>query len=188
MPDSHTRGGSPFGQNDRPANRATLPGKRYEATPAAPPPRPRTVYGTACARTEASAGSITGSQHSQHTKRRGMLKFQRFRLQYSYNIYDHPNIEEIAQFIAGLSWQGYASSTISTYVSGIAFIIKSNGLFDITIREFSIQWTWRSKTAYYVCTLSAFSTCAQPSTAQVLNSKSIGFTLSRTGDAALTWA
>ena len=61
-----------------------------------------------------------------------MLIFQRFRFQYSYNIYDHPNIEEIAQFIADLSWQGYGSSTISTYVSGIAFIIKSNGLSDIT--------------------------------------------------------
>ena len=96
-----------------------------------PPPGPGPSMGQACARTEASVGSITGSQHSQHAKRRGMLIFQRFRLQHSYNNYDHPNIEEISQFIAGLSWQGYASSTISTYVSGIAFIIKSNGLFDI---------------------------------------------------------
>ena len=76
------------------------------------------------------AASRAANTHNTYEK--AWKAFQRFRLQYSYNIYAHPNIEEIAQFIAYLSWHGYASSTISTYVSGIAFIIKSNGLPDIT--------------------------------------------------------
>ena len=76
------------------------------------------------------AASRAANTHNTYEK--AWNAFQRFRLQYSYNIYAHPNIEKIAQFIVYLSWHGYASSTISTYVSGIAFIIKSNGLPDIT--------------------------------------------------------
>ena len=45
-----------------------------------------------------------------------------------------------------------------------------------SLGSFRFQWTWRSKTAYRSARCCAFSTCAQPSTAQVLNSKSIGFT------------
>lgn len=43
-----------------------------------------------------------------------------------------PDVEQVAQFISYLSWEGYAGATISTYISGIAFGMQTLGWPDVT--------------------------------------------------------
>lgn len=59
------------------------------------------------------------------------MAFEQFRREYGYSVQNGPDIEQLAQFIAYLSWRGYAGSTIATYTQGISFFLKSQGLTDL---------------------------------------------------------
>ena len=58
--------------------------------------------------------------------------FEKFRLQYGYDLSIQPDVEQVAHFISFLSWHGYAGATISTYISGIAFGMQALGWPDVT--------------------------------------------------------
>ena len=61
-----------------------------------------------------------------------LRSFDRFRAIYSFPVNWPPTMLQVTDFIAYLSFQGYASNTISTYVSGISYKCKSSNLFDPT--------------------------------------------------------
>ena len=58
--------------------------------------------------------------------------FRKFCRAYGYDPQRIPNVEKVAQFVAYLSWCGYASSTVQTYISGLAFYLQSAGCEDVT--------------------------------------------------------
>ncbi|XP_063967563.1 uncharacterized protein LOC135157047 [Lytechinus pictus] len=69
---------------------------------------------------------------THHTYRNAWSVFKQFRLQYHYDLSIRPDVEQVAQFIAYLSWNGYAGATISTYISGLAFTMQTLGWPDVT--------------------------------------------------------
>ena len=63
--------------------------------------------------------------------------FKKFCRVYDYDPQILPDTEKVAQFVAYLSWCGYAGSTVQTYLSGLAFYLQSAGAKDVT-RNFVI--------------------------------------------------
>ena len=74
--------------------------------------------------------SRANSTHSTYIT--AMNAFGDFCSDYQYDSRVPPNVERIAQFIAYLSWRGYAASTIQTYISGLSFYLQVAGLEDVT--------------------------------------------------------
>ncbi|XP_041470930.1 uncharacterized protein LOC121420388 [Lytechinus variegatus] len=72
------------------------------------------------------------AQSTHSTYRKAWDAFEQFRLRYHYDINVEPDVEQVAQFISFLSWHGYAGSTISTYISGLAFGMQASGWPDTT--------------------------------------------------------
>ena len=55
-------------------------------------------------------------------KQKTVSKFDAFRAQYNFNRSWPPSIDDIVNFIAYLSSEGYSCSSAKTYLSGISFI------------------------------------------------------------------
>ena len=74
------------------------------------------------------------SQSSYETYSRAIQVFRRFLVETGSNSRSFlPNsVDEVAKFVAFLSLRGLAASTIATYLSGLAFFLKTNGVTDYT--------------------------------------------------------
>ncbi|CAG2209864.1 unnamed protein product [Mytilus edulis] len=72
------------------------------------------------------------ASNSWKTYKTAVECFKKFRFIYNYrDIWPVP-IDEIAQFIAYLSYKGFSASTVSTYISGLAHTHKINNITDNT--------------------------------------------------------
>ncbi|XP_071503767.1 uncharacterized protein [Diadema antillarum] len=74
--------------------------------------------------------SRAASTHSTYTQ--AWESFQSFRSAYHFSLSANPTLEQIVQFIAYLSLNGYAAATLATYIAGLSFHLQSRGLRDVT--------------------------------------------------------
>ena len=72
------------------------------------------------------------SQNTQAVYRQAQEAFSKFLAIYFPGEYASFSFEQVALFISYMSMQGYAASTICTYVAGISFNLRSSGRPDVT--------------------------------------------------------
>ena len=76
------------------------------------------------------AQSRASTTHSTYLK--AWESFQNIRLAYKFSLKAAPTIEHLVHYIAYLSLNGYAAATLSTYIAGLSFQLRSLGLQDVT--------------------------------------------------------
>jgi hypothetical protein len=81
-------------------------------------------------------GSIADNTHKSYNI--GLKSFENFREYMHYDKQWPPSVQQIQEYIAYLSHNGYAYSTASCHVSAISFSCKINGRADPT-RSFVVQ-------------------------------------------------